>query len=272
MFKTIPIHKFGLERRAIGAFLCSLILVFAACGCMGDWLPDNGMEGELGYGWFFYECVDEKYDPACLDMEETDEYPEFPEVIAVGSVFDVKYRKDYGNSSVAVRAGSPNHLETIDDALESLKAGYAVVVALSAMDKAFDLIHVLAQPVAGVCVLDYSFSEFIPLETIELSQGGMVELRGLPKDEKDRRLAGLLTYEWTIENPEVADLEGDTTHSVVTLKGIQQGHTALTVEIAGIVLKLDVEVTAGDAGVDGGPEIDAGPDAAVEPDGGFDQF
>jgi hypothetical protein len=284
MLEASPIprcrNRTRLKRDVLLVFL---LLLFEACApeisCESipeEWNPpdnDHGQEGDLGKGFFFYVCVDEKYDPACLDMEVTDHYPEFPKVIAVQSLFDLEYIKDSGDACAGIAGGSPNHIVDNGVALESLKAGYAVLVAYNWIDTAYDIVHILAEPVSSVCIIDNSIGAFEPIETIELEQGGSMELRGIPSDEQSRRLAGLLAYKWIIEDPEVAELKGDETRSVVTVKGMQQGHTTLTVEVGGIALQVDIEVGGeeGDAGVDGGPDLDAGPDAAVEPDGGFDE-
>ncbi len=249
--------------------LSAIALAVGAC----DW-DSWGKRGEIGRGVFYYECTDSMYDAACLGEPYE---PDFPDAIAVGALFDMKFVRDAneGAGTLRVVEGSPIHIVREDGAMSIQKAGYAALLAMVGV-KPVDIIHVFGQNLSDITLVVSVEGLFGPsyesIDKITLEPGEILQLQGIPKNDEGRSLAGLLQYDWNVADSTIAKLGDDATQSVVQIEAIDSGTTHLTVGIGDIVQQFEIEVTGSNTDKDGGLDTDAdsGSDTETETDTDID--
>ncbi|MDJ0764540.1 MAG: hypothetical protein QNJ97_16300 [Myxococcota bacterium] len=239
--------------------LFAIALTIGACGEDGD----DGETGELGRGTFYYECVSELHDAACGGTANP---PAFPSAIAVGAWFDMTFirKSDDGGASLRVIEGSGNHIAGEAGALSMQRSGYTALLAVAGATEAVDIVHVFGQIPARLAVVATkdvgSITQYHDLNRVTLQVGDILQLRAIVEDSLGRTLAGVLRYDWTIVEGEIATLAMNTGMSVIRVQGMKEGTTELIIQTGNIVRQIPIEVTPGD--VDGGidTDLDSGPD------------
>jgi hypothetical protein len=244
--------------RQLLIFLMMLALA-SACNMRPS---EEGESGELGRGVFYYQCVNYTYDSACYASTTT---PDFPLALAVGAKFDMEFARDLndGYDWLRVVPGSPNHVTEGGGMLTVQMDSFAALFSVVGPNEVVDVVHVLGMPIADVALVEGTWDggdiEFQALDEITMDFGEILQLRGVAEDEYGRALAGLIDYQWTVEDISIAVLGSNTTDSVIQLEGMGEGITKLTVQAGDIIRHYTVEVGEGDP--DGGVDTDTDPDA-----------
>ncbi len=239
----------------------ALSVCFYAVACVDEGPPEK--TGELGRGGFKYVCYDPTLDAACLATET----PVFPHAVAVGSKFKMDYYRTGEKSPLTVIGGSPKHIETDYDSLETLAKGTLALFA-ARNEEAIDIIHIDVAVVAELELGEWSSSNtgWKELKRIELPVGERLRIRSVPSGKSGRILAGALPHQWTIDDADIADIDTESDESVNTIEGVNTGTTRLTVAVGAVNRSYTVKVTAG-AEIDTDTEPDAG-DTDTDKDAG----
>ncbi len=245
-----------------GLVFILFMLAFVAC----DDEDDHGESGELGRGRFYYQCVNRTYDVACHGQEQPEA---FPKAIAIQGHFDMAYvsNSDKDDSSLWVIGGSPNHVFQEGGALSIHEQVDVALLAMTTKSRAMDIMHVFAREVATVDLVTTPYvgpDDWERIEDVEIEIGNSLSLRGVAKDDLGRPLAGVLAYRWTIQDPSIAELGSDTTHSVVKIEALKRGQTIITVEVNAISMQYDLVVTDINTDLDGGTDTDTQSDTDSE--------
>ncbi len=215
----------------------SLALV-AMFGCH----PLDSKQGELGRGWFIYRCIKPQSDTACDGIAA----PHFPSAVAVGSTIDIDYQSneeiEYG-----VVAGSNTHIGNVgvSSHMEVLKHGPAGFMAINSQVDVFDLVHLMARPIATVVLSDESYinSADDVVTDLELVVDETITIKAFPLDSSNQELAGSLSYSWNVADGDIVEISlSDSTGRTASIKGIAPGTTTVGVTVGGVDGELNVEV------------------------------
>ena len=252
-----------MGQKAILGILAVVCLLFSASCTDQD---DEGQTGELGRGTFYYQCVDDVYDLACHGSSGM---PQFPSAVAVGGSFNLDYVRTEGADqiTISVIGGSPNHVLYEGGTISLQTEADAALLAMTTKNRAMDLIHVTALEPNSLELVSSAWDapqdwEIITEVTVE--SGSFEVVRGITRDVFGRALAGVLQFNWEVDNTAVAALEYDTNHSVVRIDGVGAGQAHLIGTAAGIVRTFDIIVTDNDTDIDGGTDTDTQSDSDSE--------
>jgi len=182
------------------------------------------VEGELRRGRFVYTCVEDT-DALCSGFDNPEA---FPAVFGPGARFSVSYDpRDDDAIGITVEPSSTELIAFEDDVLTWRVNGEASLIAL--LDgELYDFANVRAQEVDHVRLSGTSEENEVVLEA-----GQTRVLSAIPQDEHGRRLGGALDYSWTVEDPEVATIDGESFLERVKVVGGTTGATSLVLEVGG---------------------------------------
>ena len=223
--------------------IASLALSLLACdNSTFDDRPER--EGELGAGTFRYICVGSS-DPYC---EEGFVASTFPDRFAVGAVFDLDY--DPADSFVGpdgplpqVVTAAPDSVDTQSMAFMFQRPGFAAMLARNGAGEVIDLRHLYGAAVAEIAVFTMDSQA---LRMIEVEPGLDLDVRVEPRDETDSLLAGSLSYAWSTDDPEIAEVVTTDRDRVVTLRAHALGETTLHIMAGGF--DQSIPIIVGSAG------------------------
>ncbi|HEY8378453.1 MAG TPA: hypothetical protein VIK91_18280 [Nannocystis sp.] len=217
------------------------LLMIAGCiePCSDAGGPWEAGPGELGKGVFHYHCISDD-DPACHPGDET---ANFPARIAVGGRFELSFTwNESSQVQPGLRSAAPDRLRVSGDTFTALAEGYTAVLAVYLNDDIADLIHIHASAPTrvGVQVNRVDYVDYV------LAPGAEVRVQAITRDDDDYILAGLLNFEFTVDDPAVAEIVG-VSPGFATLRGIGPGSTVLHARLGELVADVKLTVT-GDPG------------------------
>jgi hypothetical protein len=236
----------------------ALLTVPLACG---DGPGGAAVQGELGDGFFRYVCVGSS-DSYCPDGMTASS---FPEAIAVGGRFSLRYEPKGGGALPVVEPGSRTAISKSGDVFTLHEPGFVAVLAQDAFGDVIDLLHLRSRRVANIAVLRDAMEHSM----VRLEPGERVDLAAQPRDELHTPLAGSLAYAWTSSDPEVFVVTSDSSDDDITIEAVTPGQALLAVEAGGYELTVAVHVTPGgdpttDSDGESGDGTDTGTDASTE--------
>jgi len=216
------------------------LLALLACGAVaftaGCSLSDSGSKpGELGNGGFYFSC-----DDAVACSRYSNDASKFPEAVAVGSTFavrfvpksnsglDIHFNESATDRGLTVAPISEVYVSRGAKGLAAVKTGYATLASRDAAGVFVDYVVLrVAKPDALVVYSADATSTSTPahVDSIELSAGDRRTYRALAQQNK-ADLAGSLQIEWTSSNPSVAAVES-TTDGKATVVAKSAGSAAL---------------------------------------------
>lgn len=234
MSQTTPLS------RARPLLLTGLLLIggcFDSCDGDGSYDPTPG-PGELGNGDFHYHCISDD-DPACTTGTTV---ANFPARVAVGGRFELTYTWNKTSSPTPdLRSAAPERLAVSGDTFTARAEGYTAVIAVHGNSDIGDLIHIRASAPAEVAVqvgrVDYT--------VYNLAAGAEVRMQAITRDDDDYVLAGLLNFEFSVDDPAVVDIVGSTAGHA-TLRGVAAGSTVLHTRLGDLVADVVITVAGSD--------------------------
>lgn len=208
------------------AWLATAVLLCGACDAV-----EPGTQGELGEGFFTYECLSDQ-DVGCQGFPPGE--AEIPDAVAVESKFDV----EFGSAPANIEAGSESLVKVLDVGFKALTPGRVAIMARATEDgRIIDFVHVnLVVPAA----IELTGEGMGP--EIRMQDGDMWEWVASPVTEDGTRLAGTLVAEWTTSDDGVVQVsEGLPTH-VSTLYAMGPGTATITIRAGAITRAVEVTV------------------------------
>lgn len=247
------------------------LVILVATSCDGLTGTPNGKFGDLGNGYFQYECTNE-WDVMC----RWGGYPtDFPLQIALGSRFSMAYEptnSSLGGTPITVEPVSTEWISPAGAAFQALKPGSVSIIARSTKDgRVVDYLHV---DVVKAFDLDVLTAEGgLPARTV--FRGSQMTLIATPYDVYGDSLPGSLAWTWGSSDEGVVSLESVNGTPKMILYASGKGVAEVTISSGGATRTLTIEVlekpggvTVTDAGPsDAGPS-DGGPTDTAEPDAG----
>jgi hypothetical protein len=238
-------------------------LGLALAGCGDGTLGYDGSLGELGEGFFSYNCVDDG-DAVCNTSNAVDTMAvdlelgmagELPAAVAVGARFDLSYWGD-----ISTDDGERLFVETVPASPDDVRQGGGFVIdapgiyaflARSPRGVTADFVHLHARPLA---TLDLWLDEQ-KVSAANIDADGDVVLAVVPNDDSGLPLAGALGYVWSTSDASVVrvgeiDTVGAPPEGVehnddeVRVVGIGAGSAVVTVTMGAVSRSLDVTVVA----------------------------
>ena len=242
-----------------------LVVASAVGGCsFGDPDVDDRPErpGELGNGTFRYICVGDS-DPFCENGFVADT---FPERFALGGAFDLDFDPhDYfplpDEPLPRVIAPAPDSVRGEAMAFIFTRAGYAAFLARNTRGEVIDLRHLYGAPVARIAVVTANSQE---LSTLEMQVGEDIDVEVEPQDTLRSVLAGSLHYEYTTDDPTVAEIFSVDEDRDVTIRAVGPGETTLKVTAGAYTQELTVVVEGDENPTTGDSDSDSDTDAGEE--------
>jgi hypothetical protein len=223
-----------------------LVVASAVGGCsFGDPDVDDRPErpGELGNGTFRYICVGDA-DPFCHNgfVAET-----FPDRFALGGAFDLdfdphNYYPLPAEPLPRVIAPAPDSVRGEAMAFIFTRAGYAAFLARNTRGEVIDLRHLYGAPVSRIAIVTANSQE---LARLEMEAGQDIDVEVEPQDSLRSVLAGSLHYEYTTDDPAIAEVFSVDEDRDITIRAVGPGETLLKVTAGGFTQELTV-VVAGD--------------------------
>jgi hypothetical protein len=170
------------------------------------------VSGELGNGSFAYLCVDGT-DPMCPDGGLS---VDFPDVIALGSTFQLAFHSDVGPKPV--HSGSDHLVESYPPGtFQAVAPGWASVVA-GEEDEVYDLVHVwvaASDQLQLSADLELAVDEISAVQVTSLCQGAVC--------------GGALPYDWSTSDPTVVRLSYPLLDDVVSVRALAPGSAVIRV-------------------------------------------
>lgn len=220
------------------ALLATALIALGGCvdDCGGPPHASLPGPGELGRGDFHYRCIGAG-DPACSPGETV---ASFPSRIALGGRFELDYTwndDDDEQPQPSLRSPAPERLRLQGKTFTALAYGYTAVLAVLPDSSIGDLIHLhVSDPVA----LDL-LHDGVAYRSYILVEGEELRLDVRPRDEDDYELAGLLKYEFAVDDPSVVELVGaGDAHAVVRARS--EGAAVLRASLGALTAELTVTV------------------------------
>ena len=219
------------------AIICAGGLALAACNSVPT--GASVAPGQLGNGGFAFECDDSV---ACDRYSHTAKT--FPDAVALGSTFRVRYVAKGSSDATSVTVGSVGDWFT--PALRGLSAqkkGWGTFVARDNAGKILDFVTVPVVSADQIVVYDAAYVGDTPtrVTSVKLGVGDTKSFRALARRGTDD-LAGMLAYDWSAPATGVVQIDAQASGKVA-ITGIGAGTTRVTVEGASYKQTLDVEVT-----------------------------
>lgn len=248
------------------------VTVLITMSCDGGTIGPTKI-GDLSNGYFIYECST-AYDIVCWDhcpwFSDCDDIIKtsngFPDKIAVGSRFEVRYKPQSSSDDIAnvVVPVSSTWLSVEGDSFVANKTGTSSLIARAVQGGAvLDYTHVHVVEPTGI-VVSTTDGDAVPTT---LTKGQQVDWIVYPVDVWGDPLAGSLTWTWTVENPTIVDYTGFSGSPERTIHALATGTTKIVVEVAGI--KEELTITVHGSGTDDVVEtLDVSDDVAEEADAG----
>lgn len=219
----------GLGRAGV---IVGAVLGLAACD-----VTDTGRSGELGRGFFFYECDDNPDDGFC-DRDAFDR--EFPAAVAMGAYFRIDYRPDDSAAYVDVVSGCLDCMERTADGFVMTTEGRAPLLAETGSGEIYDVLHIEAKAAAELTVrID---GEVWPDGELLLVRGESYELGATPRAADGTELGGALDYEWTIGDEAVVEGLSASIRNDIELRAAAVGETTVTVQAGELRYEIPVRV------------------------------
>ncbi|MCH9683237.1 MAG: hypothetical protein K0V04_17515 [Deltaproteobacteria bacterium] len=220
-------------RRALRTGLAlGALLGLSACD-----FTDTGRTGELGHGYFFYECDNNPDDGFC-DRAALDR--EFPAAVAVGSMFKIDFEADDGTEHLDLVSGCLDCLQRTTEGFTMPAPGRAPLLAENGEGEIFDILHVEAKDTADIVVrVD---GEPWPDGQLVLLPTTMHDLTATPQAADGTELGGALAYSWEIADESIVQFSSSSARNDVSLIAITPGETTITVSTGDISFEIPVEV------------------------------
>lgn len=219
----------GLGRAGV---VLGAVLGLAACD-----VTDTGRSGELGRGFFFYECDDNPDDGFC-DRGALDR--EFPAAVATGARFRIDYRADDPAVHFDIVSGCLDCMERTPDGFVMSDEGRAPLLVENGEGEIYDVLHIEAKAAAELTVrVD---GEVWPDGELLLVQGETYELGATPRAADGTELGGALDYEWALGDEAVVEGLSATIRNDVELHATAEGETTVTVRSGELELTIPVRV------------------------------
>jgi hypothetical protein len=207
-----------------------------------EYQPPPTSQGELGRGDFTYVCAGST-DALC--PEDSAWALAFPQAIALGGAFTLTYEynaKNAGNPLPSLVTASPSRLAGDEGIFTALVPGYTAILALSGTSQVIDIIHIRTDAIDH---LKWSVGDLGLDEALVIEVGQQLSLRAEPQNRQDLRLAGALSYTWTLEDPATLSIIGTASDDRVVLQGLTEGLTKVFVQVGDHIAELPVLVEPG---------------------------
>lgn len=229
-----------------------MVVAAVATGCTGN--PSAGSPaykaGELGNGGFLFNCDDSV---AC-DRWTTNNAKDFPDTVATGAAFNVRFVASGDQTSVDLTINSPKYNGVIEtpiapfmssgpDGMTTVKPGYGVIAARDSRGYIVDYVTIRIVKPTGLIIYDAKYKGDDPtkLETITLKKDETQQYRAVGEYDK-QKIAGSIRVSWKSADSNIAEVVSYT-KGVVTVKGKAAGKTKLTASGAALDQDVNVEVT-----------------------------
>ncbi len=241
--------------RSVGAcFAVAATLATALIGCSDlDASSAAYRTGELGNGGFAFKC-----DEAVSCRQWSDDAAKFPDTVALGSTFRLRYIPNAASTPSLVDINIGTSFENPDgtviqtvgddflsrgaDGFLAVSEGYGTVVARNVQGVVLDYtqLRIVRPDALFVYIADNTSDRPPRVTTVQMHVGESVTYRAAA-ERGSQILAGSIRAEWTSSNESVADATGDTTGKV-TLYARSVGQTTLTVSGGSFTEEIPVEV------------------------------
>ena len=177
----------GSRRTTSAVAFAATLASSAACTCSGTSLGGS-TAGALDRGVFVYTCV-EQTDPACSDGEDRPLW--FPNQVALGSTFDLRFRARDDQLLTSLWSASSNVMPSADEGWIAREAGWAAMVAYKLFsEKVVDFTHL--EVVEPTLVITSR-----PDRPLLVGEDAVLQV--LAEDPATgEALAGTLPYEWEL--------------------------------------------------------------------------
>ncbi len=235
-----------------------LLFVVIACSamlaCDDEAIEPGSSEyhaGALGNGGFAYQCDDS------VVCGHSNAAEQFPERVAVGSKFKVRYvaADPYAENApkVATLKAVGEDVLTVSPAggFEAIGPGWSSIVAYDAQGRVVEFFPLAVAEPDSLAVFDSgsqpvdSFGKGTtnvnpPLLTVQMKKGESRLVSAVART-KGRPLAGALPYEWKSSDPSVAAIDYDLMQRV-NVRAMGHGAATISVQTAGLSATIDIEV------------------------------
>lgn len=227
--------------------------VGALAGCSGN--PAAGSEaykeGELGNGDFLFACDDGL---ACLPY--SGDAKRFPEAIASGATFDVRFvAKNQQGSVIVIKDKRYEGIKTVaigpyvsqgPDGFAAVKPGYGTVMVRDSGGTVIDYVTMKIVKPDGLIVYDANYDVAkgdnpTRIQALNLKVDQTPSYR-VVAEYNLKAVAGSIPVEWTSDASDVVVVESYSDR-VVNLRAKGVGKTKIKADAGGLVKEIDVEVT-----------------------------
>jgi len=195
-------------------------------------LSGCGTAGELGQGYFEYQCIDAS-DPTCGGLDFS---PDIPTLIAQSARARVAYDPTSDSTTFEVTPAAPLLASVQDGAIVFHEPGEIALLARRG-GKVADFVHV------RISVIDHL--SVTGGEELSLSEGQEAQIRVTPVGPTEQALAGALAYSWVSKDPQIADVIPVIASDKATIEGKAPGSTTITVSVGSV--SKDITVSVGGA-------------------------
>lgn len=227
--------------------LAGALLATAAVGCGDDGPPRTSASvgGELGQGRFVYRC-----DNSIADCNPQGDATVFPDAVVSGGTFELEFLPENQDiTGITLESASSEILEKSPKGFTGQKAGFGTVLAKDSSGRIVDFRSVEIVIPDHIGVYESAAEGRRPdapdfLITVELELDKTRALRALGRTDTGDPLAGVVGYEWSTDNKEIATIETFSRDSV-TIKGRKEGTTQLVIKGSGKEERIDLVVKAG---------------------------
>ncbi|GMV42696.1 MAG: hypothetical protein AMXMBFR64_44120 [Myxococcales bacterium] len=233
------------------------LIIIAATSCDDVVVTPLGKFGDLGNGYFQYECTN-TWDVMCRYGAYASD---FPRQIALGARFSMAYEAtngDLNNIPITVEPVSVEWIAPAGAAFQTKKQGNVAIIARSTKDgRVVDYIHVDVVQAFDLDVLTEAGG--VPPKTV--FAGAEVSLVATPYDVYGDSLPGSLAWTWGTSNDAVVSLATVNGTPKMLLYANGKGAAEVTVASGGTTRTLKFEVLAkpgGGYGSDAGGSDDVG--------------
>jgi hypothetical protein len=226
-----------------------LLLALGACGVSNP-APGSSAykQGELGNGGFLFRCDDSV---AC-DRWSTNDAKDFPEQIATGATFNVRFvaTGDEGSSTTSDKyvglTSTPvePYVSSGPDGFTTLKPGYGVIAARDSSGAIVDYVQLRIVKPDGLVVYpaDYKGNDPPAMEAINLKLTDARRSYRTVAERAQTAVAGSVRVVWASSDTSVIQIESYT-RGVVNVVAKSVGKATLRVEGAALTKDIAVEVT-----------------------------
>jgi hypothetical protein len=229
-----------------------MAIALAMVGCATANPPSGSAaykDGELGNGGFLFKCDDSV---AC-DRWSTNSAKDFPDQIATGAVFDVRFvaNADQGSSTkespytgVTAQPVKPYIDRNADGHFATLKPGFGVIAARDSKGTIVDYatIKIVKPDTLVVYTSDYKGSDPPAIDALTMKLAAARKTFRAVAERAHVPLAGSVTVAWSSSAPDIVQVESYS-QGVVTVVAKQIGKATLRADGAALAKEIPVEVT-----------------------------